>query len=122
MVKFIQEEAKMVQFPAADKEMVDDYCHSLRSRFRNEVKDIILFGSQARGEGRPDSDIDLLIVLDTQDRRLKGEVLDLAWEAMSAHNFRAFLSPIVFLKKDYDQYRRSNSSFLANISEDAIRL
>ncbi len=112
----------MVRFSGAEKEIVDDYCHSLRRCFPNEVKDIILFGSQARGEERPDSDIDLLIVLNTQDRRLKREVLNLAWEAMFAHNFEAFLSPVVFFKKDYDQYRRWNSSFLANVFEDAIRL
>src|SRR3989338_9163805 len=112
----------MVRFAGREKEIVDDYCHSLRRRFPNEVKNIILFGSQARGEERPHYDIDLLIVLNTQDRRLKREVLNLAWEAMFAHNFKAFLSPIVFFKKDYDQYRHLNSSFLANVSEDAIRL
>jgi len=30
---------------------------------------IILFGSQARGEARPDSDIDLLVVLAAADKR-----------------------------------------------------
>lgn len=112
----------MVQVAGTEKEILDSYCRSLRENFPEDVAEIILFGSRARGKGRSDSDIDLLIVLNTQDPHVKREVLDLAWEAMSRHNFKAFLSPIVFFKKDYHRYRQWNSSFLENVSQDAVRL
>lgn len=112
----------MIRLAHTEKEILDDYCRSLREHFPREVEEIILFGSRARGEGRPDSDIDLLIVLNTEDPRVKREVLDLAWEALSRHDFKVFLSPIVFLKRDYRRYRQWNSSFLENVSQDAVRL
>lgn len=112
----------MVQLRGMERTLIDQYCENLRRHFPHEVSKIILFGSRARGEGTPHSDIDLLIVLNTEDYRLKRQVLDLSWEVMSDHHFKVFLSPIVFLKKDYEQYQRWNSSFLQNVSQDAIPL
>lgn len=112
----------MVQLVGPEKKIIEDYRRALKDRFPDVVSEITLFGSRARGENRSDSDIDLLIVLNTQDPQIKREVLDLAWDAMSAHDFKAFISPVVFFKKDYDRYRGWNSSFLENVSRDAVRL
>ena len=112
----------MVQLAGAEKEIIDRYRRALKYRFPEAVSEIVLFGSRARGEGHPDSDLDLLIVLKTRDPRLKREVLDLAWETMFSHNFKVFISPIVFFKKDYDRYQSWNSSFLKNVSRYAVRL
>jgi len=112
----------MVQLAGAEREIIDRYRHALRDRFPQAISEMILFGSRVRGEGHPDSDLDLLVVLNTQDPDLKREVLDLAWETMLSLDFKVFISPIVFFKKDYDRYRSWNSSFLENISRDAVRL
>lgn len=112
----------MVQLRGAEREIIDRYRRALKDRFPEAVSEMILFGSRARGKDHPDSDLDLLIVLKTQDPRLKREVLDLAWETMFSHDFKVFISPIVFFKRDYDRYRGWNSSFLENVSRDAVRL
>ena len=112
----------MVELVGPEKGLVDGYCCRLRQQFGNKVEEILLFGSHARGEANPQSDIDLLIVLKSQERHVKKEVIDLAWEVMFDYGFKAFLSPIVFFKKDYDRYRRCNSSFLENVSQDALSL
>lgn len=36
---------------------------ALRRELGDQLEDILLFGSRARGEGRPDSDVDVLILL-----------------------------------------------------------
>ncbi len=60
------EQEKAIQHPK-----LPDILQELRSYLQNiygdHLNDLILFGSQARGEAEPDSDIDLLIIL-------KGEV------------------------------------------------
>ena len=48
-----------------------DIYPELRDRFQDlcgpELKELILFGSRARGEAKPDSDVDLLVVLDGEE-------------------------------------------------------
>lgn len=41
---------------------LERFVHLLRERLRGDLVSVVLFGSRARGEARPDSDIDLLIV------------------------------------------------------------
>ncbi|MGH2545068.1 MAG: nucleotidyltransferase domain-containing protein [Ardenticatenaceae bacterium] len=43
------------------------YTSALQKHFGNQLLDILLFGSQARGEARAGSDIDLLVILDHPD-------------------------------------------------------
>lgn len=44
--------------------LVEEYCSATKNHFGNRLISIYLFGSVARGEAKPDSDIDILIVAD----------------------------------------------------------
>ncbi len=81
----------------------------------------ILYGSEARGEARPDSDIDLLILLD-------GDKITLAREqAITEQLYRIELdsgvaiSPIVMLKKQWEN-RPIKTPFYINVTNEGIRL
>ena len=42
---------------------VDEFIHALREEFGDDVQDVWLFGSRARGDHRAESDYDFLIVV-----------------------------------------------------------
>lgn len=64
---------------AKDQEILRRFKQSLAGRIR--LSEVILFGSRARGDAEPDSDMDVLVVLDEpvskQSRKI---VSDYAWE------------------------------------------
>jgi uncharacterized protein len=46
------------------REAIERFRESVRSRFGGRLRQITLFGSQARGDAHADSDVDLLVVVD----------------------------------------------------------
>lgn len=47
-----------------ERQAVDALVQSLHQQYPDRIRKIMLFGSKARGDSRPDSDIDILILVD----------------------------------------------------------
>lgn len=82
--------------------------------------EVILFGSQARGDARPDSDWDVLILLDKE--RVTGDDIDNysypLWEMGLDYNEN--INAILYTK---EQWRHDVASpFNVNVAHDGIRL
>lgn len=81
----------------------------------------ILFGSKARGDARPDSDIDLLILMDGDKLSLESE------EAVTLPLYELELktgiaiNPIVMLKKLWDN-RPFKTPFYVNVVNEGVVL
>ncbi len=60
--------------------------HYLKETYQNKLDQVILFGSQARGEADKDSDIDILIILKTpfndyqETQRISDYITDICLE------------------------------------------
>ena len=65
-----------------DKKVVlNDLSNLLRNRFADNLKDVVLFGSQANGTAHKDSDYDFLIILkEKADWKIEREISDLCFE------------------------------------------
>ncbi|MBE5910820.1 nucleotidyltransferase domain-containing protein [Pseudobutyrivibrio sp.] len=50
-----------------DNSFLKEYVEQILSIYGSHVKKIILYGSYARGDNRPESDIDIMILLDLSD-------------------------------------------------------
>ena len=62
---------------------------------------LILFGSRARGDADPDSDLDILVVLDNRPTDRERDIIsDCAWEA--GFDSGIVVVPVVFARQDWE--------------------
>jgi predicted nucleotidyltransferase len=88
----------------------------LESLYRERFRGLYLFGSHARGDAGPESDVDVLVVLDRVERygeevRRTGGIfssLSLEWEVS-----------IVPVFTSEPKWRDASSAFLANVRREA---
>lgn len=76
-----------VCLPRRVKASLDDFQRRILSLFPGEISQIILYGSYARGEATPDSDVDVLVVVRWSDPERSGghywgRVSDVRWQTI----------------------------------------
>ena len=91
--------------------------HGLEQLLGAQLEAVYLYGSHARGDARPDSDIDVLVVL--KENFDYGQMLDLTSELgwkLSLEN--DVVVSLVFEPKE--QFNLLNTPFLLNVHREAI--
>ena len=77
----------MGQMRINKKMVLKDLNFLLKSRFADDLKDLVLFGSQAYGDANKDSDYDILIVLkEKADWKVEREISDICYEVDLKYN------------------------------------
>jgi predicted nucleotidyltransferase len=67
--------------------VLKDLYYLLKLRFADDLKDIVLFGSQVYGHAHNDSDYDILIVLKKKaDWKVEREISDICYEVDLKYN------------------------------------
>jgi predicted nucleotidyltransferase len=101
----------------ADPVLVD-FATRLKQALGAHLRELWLFGSRARGEARPDSDYDLLVLVDHDANQLRDRVLDLQVEMLDRHD--ALVTTLLYTQ---DHWQRQQGYPLAiNIAREAVRL
>ena len=63
---------------SALKTILHKYVKDIQSIYGNMLKTVILYGSYARGDFSPDSDIDIMILVDLDDNEIRSKGRDLS--------------------------------------------
>lgn len=79
---------------------VQDYLAAVR-RAGVQAERAVLFGSFARGETRPDSDIDLVVIAPEFDGPRKREHMDLLWQLRATTDSR--IEPIAVGERQWEE-------------------
>ena len=99
---------------------LDAYRQALRERFPDLIEDIIIFGSKARGDAGPDSDVDVLIILQEGEREIKKAVRRLGHELSVLSD--AVPSIMVYTKVEWMERGQSGSPFYRAVMRDGVQV
>ena len=99
-----------------EKNILDKFKLLLMKRVKLHY--LVLFGSRARGDAEPDSDMDVLVVVDELTKEVEDYISDCAWEASFKHGI--VMVPIIFSINEWDRSPERRSLLAEAIREEGI--
>jgi uncharacterized protein len=81
--------------------------------------EVIVFGSQARGKAKPDSDLDICVIVEKKNKAVRNRILDCAWEV--GFKYGLVIAPIIYSRGEWAGIM-SQSPIVQSIRTEGIRL
>jgi uncharacterized protein len=101
-------------------QLVRDFQRRLRERFGNQLREMRLFGSHARGTAREDSDIDVFVLLEQCDYSVQRDVLNIAGDLFFESN--RLVSPTIFGRSQYEAHVAQQRALVTEIQQQGLPL
>ncbi len=111
-------DSRSLQLTEVERQTLDEFVTRLRERFDGDLLSVTLFGSRARGEGGPDSDLDVLVVVERDDPVVRRAIRYLAADVWLAHG--PFISTRVWDRERMERREREPTLLVRNIQRDGI--
>jgi antitoxin ChpS len=103
-----------------DRQALEDFAKQVRQRLGGKLVALKLFGSKARGDDAPDSDIDVLVEVEEGGPSIEDVVLDIAFEVNVRHD--VYISPRVIERAVFEHPVWRTTPFIRHLEERALPL
>ena len=110
----------MLKLASQEQVWLDSYRQALAGCFPDLVEQIIIYGSKARGDAGPESDIDVLVILRTGNRTTKAKVREIGH--LLAVTSEAVPSIMVYTLEEWSARREGGSPFYHAVTRDGVRV
>jgi predicted nucleotidyltransferase len=107
-----------VALSTKEKSALQQFKAGLNLAIGAQLIELKLFGSKARGDDKPDSDIDVLVIVTDDDWHICDVVYGIATDILLQTDIS--ISPKVISKNLRELLQKEDTFFLRNISRDAI--
>ena len=97
-----------------------EYTQLLHKDFKTDLERIILFGSHVRGRATKESDLDLLIIIKRENKDLRNQIIDLAYELILKYGVD--IAPAIFNSKEWTALTKKPTSFAYLVLKDGKKL
>lgn len=99
-----------------------DFARALRVRFGDRIRELVLFGSRARGDAHEDSDVDVLVVVDGLSDWEKREVSDIAYDVNASSEHWIGISPLACSTAEVREHRLRGRRIWHDIAAEGLCL
>jgi predicted nucleotidyltransferase len=128
-VTTVAEAPVLEKLPPRVREALAAFQQALLAAFPGQIRRIILYGSYARGEAAPDSDVDVMVVVGWEEERLPDgfyrsmygdprweKIVDLATDINLV--FGIYISPMVLGQSRFEEW----SPLMYSVRRDGVEL
>lgn len=109
-----------LKLKAQDRQALEDFLTRVRTALGDRVLALKLFGSKATGRDNPDSDIDVLVVVNETSVEVENRVIDIAFDVNLEHD--VYISPMVVARAVFDDPVWSITPFIRTLEREGISL
>jgi predicted nucleotidyltransferase len=103
-----------------EKKAVKEFFHLLNEKIGMNLVEVKVFGSKARGEDSPESDIDILVILKQVDKKKRDIITDIAFEVGLKYDL--FLSVVVYSQDMFYSPLSKETLFYQNVQREGISI
>ncbi len=110
----------MLKLMPQEQAWLDSYRKALEKKHPGAVERMVIYGSKARGEAHPDSDLDVLLIVNNNAKRLKRELRRIGY--LLAATSDILPSILAYTHAEWESRRRSGSAFRQAVERDAVTI
>ena len=107
-----------MKLTAEEQTLILAYRRALEEQHPGAVARMVIYGSKARGEAGPDSDLDLLLIVKNDAAPLKRDLRRIGYLLAAASE--AVPSILAYTEMEWENRRKSGSAFLEAVERDAV--
>ena len=102
-----------------DDVLFQEFVDETKKIYADNLKSVILYGSVARGDAREDSDVDIAILVNSDEEGMYDKILDVVVDIELKHNI---VISVVLIEKDRFNQWCGVLPFYKNIKKEGISL
>jgi len=108
------------QLAQSERAAIQEYLARIRALFPGRILSATLFGSKARGDANPESDVDLLLVVDSESWKFRSELWRVASDVSLEYN--TVISVRVFAQNRWAETRRLRLPLYRAVAAEGVPL
>ena len=103
-----------------EKEILEEFRRKIKDKYPDDIQDVLVFGSKARGDANKESDIDIIVVILSEDWKKGDEIREIGYELDEEIGYK--LSIQVIPKSHIDYLRQNNFQFIKNVERERVTI
>ena len=103
-----------------DKALIVEFKSRLSPELKTHLKQLIIYGSRAKGNAPDDSDLDVIALVENKTPAIESALDDLIYQVMWDHDFRPIISLKVFEESEFNDALNKGFSFYRNVDKEGV--